>query len=306
VDVNNLEAGTSPAVPPEAGAARWTWRCRDRKLDLSVQGEIVGILNVTPDSFSDGGRFADPDRAVAHGLALRAEGARILDIGGESTRPGAAPVPESVERERVLPVVARLRAADPDVFLSVDTSKAPVARAALEAGADIVNDVTALRGDPDMAGVVAEFGAGVVLMHMQGSPLTMQLHPAYADVVGEVEDFFRERMASARTFGIAEDRVVLDPGIGFGKDLAHNLELLRQLARLGGGGGRPLMLGISRKSLFQRLLGAGLEDRTVLTAAGTALARQAGVRLHRVHDVRENFRALRLAEAWISLGDGDS
>jgi len=188
----------------------------------------------------------------------------------------------------------------------VDTSKAAVARAALEAGADIINDVTALYGDPEMASVVKQFGAGVVLMHMQGMPGTMQARPAYADVVREVGAFFVERVAAARAAGLADDRIVVDPGIGFGKDLEHNLELLRHLSGLGAMAGRPLMLGVSRKSLFKRLFEVGVEERTVLTAVSTALARRSGVRLHRVHDVRENVRALRLAEAWQTGESQDS
>jgi dihydropteroate synthase len=221
---------------------------------------LMGVVNVTPDSFSDGGLFLDPRAAVAHGLELLEEGAEILDVGGESTRPGAEPVAAEEELRRVLPVVERLVEGMPHAphsvrpTISIDTAKASVARAALEAGATLVNDVTALRGDPEMAGVVAHSGAECCLMHMLGEPRTMQREPRYGDVVDEVKAFLEQRLAFAMGEGIAEERVLLDPGIGFGKTLEHNLQLLRRLGELAALG-RPLVVGTSRKSFLGRILG---------------------------------------------------
>jgi dihydropteroate synthase len=244
---------------------------------MSQPFRLMGVVNVTPDSFSDGGLFLDPAAAVAHGLELAEDGAEILDVGGESTRPGAEPVGEVEELRRVLPVVQGLAAAlgshpthspaatggRASVALSIDTSKARVARAALEAGASLVNDVTALRGDPEMAAVVAQSGAECCLMHMLGEPRTMQREPRYEDVVAEVKAFLEERLAFAVAEGVAEERVLLDPGIGFGKTLAHNLELLRRLRELAALG-RPLVVGTSRKSFLGRILAdaAGREEPT--------------------------------------------
>ena len=259
----------------------------------------MGILNVTPDSFSDGGSYLDPARAADHALAMLAEGAEIIDIGGESTRPGAAPVPPDEEARRVLPVIEAIVARAPDCLLSIDTSKAAVARAALERGAAIVNDVTALRGDPAMAGVVAGHGAGVVLMHMQGEPRTMQAHPVYADVTGEVRAFFAERLAAALRAGIPAACVAFDPGIGFGKNFGHNLTLLRALDKLNVEN-RPLVLGVSRKSFLAKASGTELvADRLWPTVALTALGRERGARVLRVHEVRPNLSALRVAEAML-------
>ncbi len=273
------------------------WRCRDQTIDLNERGLIMGILNVTPDSFSDGGRFAESVAAIRHAQQMIADGAEIVDIGGESTRPGAEAVSETEEERRVLPVIEKLHALDSRVLLSIDTSKAAVAEKACKSGASIVNDVSALRGDPQMAEVVAKTGAGLVLMHMQGSPRTMQANPRYADVVAEVREFFAERLDFAEKAGIARDGIALDPGIGFGKTLEHNLALLRSLDRLSVGG-RPLLLGVSRKSFFGKLLGgAEVDERLAATIATTALTRTAGVRIHRVHDVRANCDALRVAEA---------
>ena len=216
--------------------------------------QLMGIVNVTPDSFSDGGSFLDTGTAIAHALRLVQEGAEILDIGGESTRPGAAPVPEIVELERVLPVIEGLRDAGCEAEISIDTSKAAVASAALAAGASLVNDVTALRGDPSMAAVVADAGARCCLMHMLGEPRTMQREPRYHEVVSDVRLFLEARMEFAVEHGIAEDRILLDPGIGFGKTVAHNLELLRrcdEIAQLG----RPVVIGTSRKSFLGTITG---------------------------------------------------
>jgi dihydropteroate synthase len=255
----------------------------------------MGVLNVTPDSFSDGGRFADPAAAVACGLAMAAEGAAILDVGGESTRPGAEPVPADVESARVLPVIRGLRARW-DGLISIDTAKAAVAAAALEAGADIVNDVTGLRGDPAMAAVCRAARCGVVVMHMQGEPRTMQQAPFYQDVAAEVAAFLLARRDALVAAGLEADRLCYDPGIGFGKTVAHNLELLRALGRLAPPG-RPLLLGVSRKSFLGRVLGTGdLAAREWPTVALTAWAREAGARVFRVHEVRPNVEALRMAE----------
>ncbi len=257
----------------------------------------MGILNVTPDSFSDGGRFSDAGRAVAHAVEMCEQGAGIIDIGGESTRPGAAPVQAAEERRRVVPVVVGLLARIPDALVSVDTSKAEVARAALEAGAAIINDVTALRGDADMARLVARTGAGLVLMHMQGTPATMQLEPRYGDVVAEVRDFLRERAAAAQAAEIEPGRIAYDPGIGFGKTSEHNLALLRQMPALTDST-RPVVIGVSRKAFLGKIAdSAVLSERLWPTVALTALLRQRGARLFRVHDVRENVAALKAAEA---------
>ena len=260
--------------------------------------ELMGVVNVTPDSFSDGGRFLDRDAAIAHGLALRAEGADILDVGGESTRPGADPVPAGEEAERVVGVIGALAAAGARV--SVDTSKAQVARAALEAGADYVNDVTALRGDPEMAAVVAEAGVTCCLMHMLGTPRTMQRDPRYDDVVSDVKAFLEERLAVAVREGIAEERVHLDPGIGFGKTVEHNLELLRRLDELAALG-RPLVIGTSRKSFLGRLTGReDPADRTPGTIATSVLALERGASIFRVHDVAVVRDALLVAAATLA------
>lgn len=276
-------------------AGMW-WKSRRTRLDLSHRGVIMGILNVTPDSFSDGGRHGGPDGALEHARRMIAEGAGIIDVGGESTRPGAAEVPEAEEIERTRPVVAALRA-EWDGLISIDTMKAPVAAAALEAGADIVNDVSGLTADPAMAGVCAERGCGVVAMHMQGDPRTMQLSPRYDDVVAEVRGFFEERLAALSAAGIDPEAICFDPGIGFGKSVEHNLALLRGLPELGVGG-RPLLLGVSRKSFIGKVLGStDLADRAWPTVAITARTREAGVMIHRVHDVKPNVEALRMVEA---------
>jgi dihydropteroate synthase len=279
---------------------------------------VMGVVNVTPDSFSDGGLFLDPQAAIAHGLELVAQGADILDVGGESTRPGAAPVAQEEELRRVLPVVEGLAAelkvgessAGPEgPQISIDTSKAAVARAALQAGASLVNDVTALRGDPEMAGVIAASGAECCLMHMLGEPRTMQREPRYADVVEDVKAFLQERLDYAVRAGIEEERVLLDPGIGFGKTVAHNLALLRDLAELAALG-RPLLVGTSRKSFLGRILadatatgGASavqpldVEQRLPATLATCVLAYERGARVLRVHDVGPARAALAVAAA---------
>jgi dihydropteroate synthase len=257
---------------------------------------IMGVVNVTPDSFSDGGTFLDRDAAVRHGLRLAFEGADLIDIGGESTRPGADPVSERAELDRVIPVIEGIRAENRDVRISIDTSKAAVAAAALDAGAGYVNDVTALRGDPGMAAHCAERGATVVLMHMLGEPRTMQEDPRYEDVVADVKAFLAARLEAAVAAGIAEERVWLDPGIGFGKTGAHNMELLRRLGELRELG-RPLVVGTSRKSFIGRVDGSPADQRLGGTIASSVLAAAEGADVLRVHDVAEMRQALAVATA---------
>lgn len=254
----------------------------------------MGVVNVTPDSFSDGGEFLDPDAAVAHARELVAESADVLDIGGESTRPGADAVDAAEELRRVGPVVEGL--ADAGAPISIDTSKVEVAAAALDAGAEIVNDVTALRAEPELASLCAERGCELVLMHMLGDPRTMQDDPSYEDVVDEVKAFLAERIAFAVGEGVAEDRIWVDPGIGFGKTVEHNLELLRRLDELAELG-RPIVVGTSRKSFIGKLTGAPVEDRLGGTIASSVLAYARGAAMLRVHDVAEVRQALDVAEA---------
>jgi dihydropteroate synthase len=259
---------------------------------------IMGVVNVTPDSFSDGGRYLDAQAAIEHGLELEAEGAAILDVGGESTRPGADPVPEAEELRRVIPVIEGLIARGAGARISIDTSKAAVAARALDTGATLVNDVTALRGDPDMASVVAAAGAECCLMHMLGDPRTMQDDPHYDDVVGDIKAFLEERMAFAVTAGIAEERILLDPGIGFGKTVEHNLALLRRLGEFLDLG-RPVVIGTSRKSFLGRLTGRAPDERVAATVATNVLAYERGARLFRVHDVAPVHDALTVTAATV-------
>jgi len=254
----------------------------------------MGVVNVTPDSFSDGGLYLDPEMAIAHGRELTQAGAEILDVGGESTRPGAEPVSAEEELRRVVPVIRGLSGAGSRI--SVDTSKAAVAAAALDAGAEIVNDVTALRGDPEMAPLCAERGATVVLMHMLGEPRTMQVDPRYGDVVVEVKAFLAERIEAAVAAGIEAERVWLDPGIGFGKTGAHNMELLRRLGELRELG-RPLVIGTSRKSFIGKVDGSAADQRLGGTIASSVLAAAEGADVLRVHDVAEVRQALTVAAA---------
>jgi dihydropteroate synthase len=260
---------------------------------------IMGVLNVTPDSFSDGGEYFSTDKAIARGLQIAADGAQIIDIGGESTRPGARPITAAEEAGRVLPVIEKLRE-KMDVFVSIDTSKAEVAGAALEAGASIVNDVTGGRGDVEMMPMIARREAAFIIMHMQGTPLTMQVAPHYLDVVAEVTDFFRQQYARALECGIDTMAIAFDPGIGFGKTLEHNLELLGNLERLRLED-RPLVVGASRKSFLGKLIGSSsMSDRLAPTVALTALLRARGAEIFRVHDIKENVAALRAVEAVLS------
>jgi dihydropteroate synthase len=260
--------------------------------------QLMGIVNVTPDSFSDGGRFLEAEAAVTHGLRLAGEGAHILDIGGESTRPGAEPVPAEEELRRVLPVVAAL--ADGGHRVSIDTTKLEVAQAALEAGATIVNDGSAFRFSPELAGLVAHTGAGCCLMHMLGEPRTMQANPRYDDVVSDVRAFLEERLAFAVAEGVPEENVWLDPGIGFGKTVEHNLELLRHLDEIAAIG-RPVVVGTSRKSFIGKLTGDRAEDdRLPGTIATSVLALERGARVFRVHDVAPVADALKVAAATVA------
>ena len=271
------------------------WRCRDRELLLD-RTFIMGILNVTPDSFSDGGQFYDSTQAIARGLKLVAEGADILDIGGESTRPGAAAVEEAEELRRVLPVVGAL-VERTHCLISVDTSKAAVARAALVAGAHIINDISAAMWDAAMPEVVVEFQAGLVLMHCQGHPQTMQQAPHYADVVAEVRDFLAGRLETLAAAGLQRENMAIDPGIGFGKTLEHNLNLLRHLDRLVALG-RPVLIGVSRKSMLGKLTGRDQSEQRL--AAGLAAQTAAvlrGARIIRTHDVAAARDAARVADA---------
>lgn len=254
----------------------------------------MGVVNVTPDSFSDGGLYLDPEAAVRHGVELVEAGAEILDVGGESTRPGAEPVTAEEELRRVVPVIEAL--AGRGVTISVDTSKAAVAAAALDAGAEVVNDVTALRGDPEMAALCAERGAGVVLMHMLGDPRTMQRNPVYDEVVADVRGFLSDRLEAAVAAGVARERIWLDPGIGFGKTLEHNLELLRRLGELASLG-RPLVVGTSRKSFIGHIDGSPPGERLGGTIASSILAFAVGAEVLRVHDVAELGEAAAVAGA---------
>jgi dihydropteroate synthase len=258
---------------------------------------VVGILNVTPDSFSDGGDFLDPEVAADQAATMLDEGADMLDVGGESTRPGSHPVSQEEEIRRVVPVLKRILSARPEAVISIDTYRSGTATAALEAGASLVNDVTALRGDPRMVSVVEGAACPVILMHMQGEPKTMQKEPHYEDVVGEVRDFLAERAEYAVAAGVRPENVIVDPGIGFGKNLEHNLALLRNLDAVVDLG-FPLLIGASRKRFIERITGVQeARDRVSGTVATTVLAYERGATLFRVHDVRANREALAVAEA---------
>ena len=274
-------------------AATSSWQCRDRALDLATP-IVMGVLNITPDSFSDGGRFVAPDAALAHALRMVEEGARIIDIGGESTRPGARPAPPGEELARVIPVIEALRR-ESSVFISVDTSKPEVIRAATQAGADIVNDVRALL-EPGAIEAAARSRAGVCLMHMKGEPRTMQDAPRYDDVVAEVSAFLATRVAACREAGIDIARVAVDPGFGFGKRLVDNLVLLKHLRRLEALGA-PLAVGLSRKSMLAKLTGREVDDRTAGSVALAAIAVLNGARIVRAHDVAATVDAVRVAAA---------
>jgi dihydropteroate synthase len=272
------------------------WRCRDRAVSLGDRTLVMGIVNVTPDSFSDGGMLSDAAAAVKHGLRLLEEGADVVDVGGESTRPGSDPVSAAEELQRVLPVVEGLRREAPEALLSVDTRKADVARAAITAGADVVNDVGA-GADPGMFDAVASTGAGLVLVHMRGEPKTMQEDPVYEDVVAEVRAFLGERIEAATAAGIARDRLCADPGIGFGKTTDHNLAVLRSIASFRDLG-VPILVGASRKRFLGELSGTDdPTDRLDGSVVAAVWCASQGVELVRVHDVGPTVRALRVVEA---------
>jgi len=282
-----------------------TLEVRGQRFALGPHVWLMGVVNVTPDSFSDGGQYFDAQKAVDRGLELAFEGADIIDVGGESTRPGSQPVPEAEELGRVVPVIWALRKKT-SALISVDTTKAAVARSALEAGADIVNDTSALRSDPAMAGVVARSGAGVVLMHMKGTPATMQNAPHYADLIGEISAFLAERIRAAEAAGIPRERVIVDPGIGFGKSFEHNLELLRRqeaFLELG----CPLLLGFSRKAFLGAILDLPPGERLEGTIAAAVISVAHGAHILRIHDVGPVARAVRSAEAILGIaGPGEA
>jgi dihydropteroate synthase len=270
-------------------------QCGGHRLDLT-RPRVMGVVNVTPDSFSDGGAFDDAAQAVDHGRRLAAEGAVILDVGGESTRPGADPVGVEEELRRVIPVVAGLSTV---ARVSIDTMKLSVAEAAVDAGATYVNDVTAFRHEPELAGLVADRGLDCCLMHMLGEPRTMQRDPRYDDVVADVKAFLTERMDAAVRAGVKEERIQLDPGIGFGKTLEHNLELLRRLGEIAAIG-RPVVLGTSRKSFLGRITGRDVTERVYATVATCVMAYERGASVFRVHDVAAVADALKVADATVA------
>jgi dihydropteroate synthase len=286
---------------PQVGARRGgiEWRLAKSTLVCHERPLLMGIINVTPDSFSDGGLYADPGAAITHGLQLAELGADLLDVGGESTRPGAAPIDAAEELRRVLPVVTAL-ARQSRVPVSVDTSKASVARAVLDAGAQVINDVTALAGDSLMASSVAG-GTGIILMHMKGTPATMQLDPRYHDVVAEIDDFFQARLQAAEDAGIERERIVLDPGIGFGKTHEHNMQVLGHLARYQRHG-RPVCLGVSRKGTIGKIVGSeGLAERIIGSVAAACFAWVRGTaQIFRVHDVKETRAGLAVCQEIMS------
>jgi dihydropteroate synthase len=271
------------------------WQIADRAIDLSQHSLIMGVLNVTPDSFSDGGEFFTTEKAVKHGVRMAAEGAQIIDVGGESARPGAEPVSAEEELARVLPVIVKLRERV-SAFISIDTTKAVVARGALEAGASIINDVTGGRADSEMMTLAAEKKAALIIMHIQGTPKTMQTNPHYDDVVTEVADFFRQQYGRALECGIDSMAIAFDPGIGFGKTVEHNLALLANLPRLRIHD-RPIVVGVSRKSFLGKMIGSTeMSDRLAPTIAFTAMLRERSANVLRVHNVKENAAALRVTE----------
>jgi len=272
-----------------------SWRVGSHRFDLTRRSLVLGIVNVTPDSFSDGGHHADTDAAIRHGLALVAEGADLLDVGGESTRPGAVPVGDAEELRRVLPVIRGLAAQTP-VPISIDTRHATVAEAALAAGATIINDVEAGRSDPRMWTLVRDAKAAYICMHMQGDPQTMQASPSYTDVTAEIIGFLKSRLAALTASGVDPEGVVLDPGFGFGKTVSHNLELLRRIGEFSGIG-RPVLVGISRKGFIGRVTGGDPLQRVAGGLVGTIWAALAGARIFRTHDVGETVRALRMLDA---------
>lgn len=278
----------------------YRFQARGKTFELGRRTWLIGVVNVTPDSFFDGGLYFEPARAIEHSLALAAEGADIVDVGGESTRPGSSPISAKEEKKRILPVIEVLKQ-NHDVLISVDTTKAEVAEAALAAGADIINDISAGRFDPRMLPLAAESGAALILMHMKGTPRTMQIAPHYDDVLGEVKAFLKERLEAAETSGLPRESVLLDPGIGFGKTLGHNLVLLNNLEAFAGLE-RPLVVGISRKSFIGKILKLEAQDRLEGTIAAAIVSVLRGASLLRVHDIQAVKRAIAVAEAILSQG----
>jgi dihydropteroate synthase len=278
----------------------YRFRVRGKTFELGRRTWLIGVVNVTPDSFFNGGLYFEPARAIEHALALAAEGADIIDIGGESSRPGSSPIPAKEEKKRILPVVEVLKQKN-EALISVDTTKAEVAEAALAAGADIINDISAGRFDPRMLPVVARSGAGLILMHMKGTPRTMQIAPHYDDVLGEVRAFLKERLEAAEACGVRREAILLDPGIGFGKELEHNLALLNNLEALADLE-RPLLVGISRKSFIGKILKLEAPERLEGTIAAAVVSILHGASLLRVHDLQAVRRAVTVAEAILSQG----
>jgi dihydropteroate synthase len=272
------------------------WRAGRNSIELGSKTLVMGILNVTPDSFSDAGKFFDEDDAVNRGRQMLADGADILDIGGESSRPGSAPVSEEEELRRVIPVIDRLKD-EAGALISVDTTKSHVAIEAMDAGASIINDISAMRFDAGMAGVAARLGAGVVLMHMQGTPADMQKAPSYSDVLAEVAGFLVERGGAARAAGVHPESIVYDPGIGFGKTVQHNLQLLNRLDGLRDILKRPILSGPSRKSFIGAVLDIPVEERLMGTAGAVAMSIIRGASIIRVHDVREMVQVAKMVDA---------
>lgn len=286
---------TTPAgSPPAPIAIAATWRVRGRTFEVSRRALVMGVLNVTPDSFSDGGRFTDPQVALHHAMCMVEDGADVIDVGGESTRPGSTPVSADDEIARVRPVLRLLRDRCP-VPVSIDTRKTAVAEVALDLGASVVNDISGLRDGPSRAALAARFGAGLVMMHMQGEPPTMQQDPRYGDVVGEVRGFLYDAARRTEEAGVPREAIAIDPGIGFGKAAEQSLVLLRHTAELASCG-YPLLIGVSRKSLFQKLLDLDLDQRLEAGLACAVACVLAGARIVRTHDVRPTVRALRMAE----------
>ncbi|MGE4489305.1 MAG: dihydropteroate synthase [Kiritimatiellales bacterium] len=282
-----------------SGNPQLIWKCRERDVVCGRRTLIMGILNVTPDSFSDGGRYTDPEAAVARGLEMVEQGAGIIDIGGESTRPGSDAVQALEEIRRTVPVIGKLRE-QTGALISIDTWKTEVARAAVEAGADIINDINGAR-DPGMAELAAESGAGLVLMHMKGNPQTMQMNPHYNDVVSEVWKFLEERVAAVVECGVLPEQVCLDPGIGFGKNDEHNLALLNGIPELLEPK-RPLLIGVSRKSLFGRMLGREADERLAASLSAAVFSILQGAHILRVHDVIESCDAAKVVDTLRAQG----
>lgn len=278
------------------------FQAKGKTFDLAHRAWLMGVVNVTPDSFFDGGLYFEPARAIERALELAAEGADIIDIGGESSRPGSQPITAREEKKRVLPVIEVLREKK-DLLISIDTTKAAVAEAALNAGADIINDISAGRFDPGILQLAAESGAGLVLMHMKGTPKTMQIAPSYDDVVAEVRNFLAERIEAAQAAGVPRESIVVDPGIGFGKNLEHNLRLLSHLDDLAGLG-RPVLVGISRKSFIGKILNLEPQDRLEGTIAAAVVSWLNGASILRIHDVRAVRRAMTVAESIIGPNAG--